>query len=133
MKTFVFLTLDQILYIHGEQTRSLGGSTGVRDMGLLQSALAMPSAGFGGQPLHEDIFHMAAAYLFHITSNHPFIDGNKRVGAMAADVFLEINGYHLPPSCETEFERLVFGTAQGKVVKAMIAAFFRKNSRKTKK
>lgn len=133
MKTPAFLTLNEILYIHQEQIRRLGGSEGVRDMGLLQSALAMPEAGFGGQFLHEDIFQMAAAYFFHLALNHPFVDGNKRVAAMAADVFLELNGYRLPPSCGEAFEKITFDAAQGKIEKSVIAAFFRKHSRKSRK
>lgn len=133
MKTPVFLALDQVLYIHQEQIRRLGGSDGVRDMGLLQSALAMPSAEFGGQFLHGDLFQMASAYLFHIALNHPFVDGNKRVGAMAADVFLQLNGLHLPPACENSFEKLTLEVAQGKLEKPEIAAFFRKHSRKSRK
>ncbi len=133
MKAPVFLTLDQVLYIHKEQIRQLGGSEGLRDMGLLQSALAMPQAEFGGQYLHEDMFLMAAAYLFHIALNHPFVDGNKRVGAMAADVFLELNGITLPASCGGEFEKITLETAQGKADKPRIAAFFRKCSRKSRR
>ena len=133
MKSPIFLSLDEILYIHQEQIRLLGGSDGVRDLGLLQSALAKPSAEFGGQLLHGDVFYMAAAYLLHIALNHPFVDGNKRVAAMAADVFLELNGHSLPSSCEDDFEKLTLEVAQGKLEKSDIARFFRKNSRKTKK
>jgi len=133
MKSPVFLTLQDALYIHQEQIRRLGGSDGVRDMGLLQSALAMPQAGFGGEFLHGDLFQMAAAYLFHIVLNHPFVDGNKRVGAMAADVFLQLNGFHLPSSCEGDFEKLTLDTAQGKTEKPALAAFFKKHSRKSRK
>jgi death-on-curing protein len=133
MKTPEFLSLDQVLYIHNEQIRKLGGSTGIRDLGLLQSALAMPQAQFGGQFLHKDLFEMAAAYVYHLTLNHPFIDGNKRVGAMAADVFLESNGYTLSPVHEEKFEKMVLEIAQGKVEKNEIAAFFHKHSRKMPK
>ena len=93
----------------------------------------MPPSGFGGQFLHRDLFEMAAAYLYHIALNHPFVDGNKRVGAMAADVFLRLNGYLLPASCEETFEKLVLDTAQGKLEKPAIAAFFKKHSRKARK
>ena len=133
VKIPVFLNLNQILYIHQEQIKRLGGSDGVRDMGLLRSALAMPEAGFGGQFLHEDLFQMAAAYLFHLCLNHPFVDGNKRVAAMAADIFLELNGYSLPSSCENAFEKLTLDTAQGKTDKAALAVFFRKHSRKARR
>ena len=82
----VFLTVDDVIAIHGDQVFRFGGAIGVRDSGLLASAVAMPAAMFGGQFLHKDLYEMAAAYLFHIVSNHPFFDGNKRTGALAAYV-----------------------------------------------
>ena len=91
----VFLTLGEILEIHQDQINRYGGASGIRDIGLLQSAIAMPSASFGGQFLHSDLFEMAAAYLFHISQNHPFVDGNKRTGAVAAIVFLALNDIEL--------------------------------------
>lgn len=119
-----FLTLDEVIAIHLDQITRYGGSLGVRDFGLLQSALAMPAAQFGGQFLHADLSEMAAAYLFHIVQNHPFVDGNKRVGAVAADVFLSLNNIELTAT-EEEYERLVFGVAEGKIPKSGIAEFFR--------
>lgn len=132
MDSPVFLSLEQVPYIHKEQIRRFGGSDGIRDQGLLRSALAMPQAQFGGQYLHQDLFEMAATYVFHIALNHPFIDGNKRVGAMAADVFLELNGISIPASKEAAFEKLVWDVAQGKVEKSVVATFFRKHSRKSR-
>ena len=87
-----FLTMEDVLMIHEEQIERFGGSLGLRDLGLLESALAQPSMSFEGVFVHADLFEMAAAYLFHLTSNHPFIDGNKRIGLASALVFLEING-----------------------------------------
>ena len=72
----LFLTLAEVIAINSDQCRRYGGLAGVRDEGLLLSALAMPQAGFGDEYAHSDIFEMAAAYLFHIVKNHPFIDGN---------------------------------------------------------
>jgi len=92
MAEIEFLGLDEIINIHMDQIEQYGGSAGIRDIGLLQSAAAMPAAGFGEDYLHKDIFEMAAAYLFHITQNHPFIDGNKRTGIASAATFLGING-----------------------------------------
>ena len=89
--TCAFLTLEDVLHIHGEQLRCYGGSDGIRDQGLLESALAAPEASFGGNYLHRDLFEMAAAYAFHIAQNQPFIDGNKRTGLVAALVFLDLN------------------------------------------
>lgn len=73
-----FLGLDEVLELHEDQLRHHGGTPGVRDLGLLESALAVPAATFDGRLLHESVFEMAAAYLVHIAQNHPFIDGNKR-------------------------------------------------------
>jgi len=71
--------------------KTYGGSEGLRDAGLLHSAIAVPQASFGGNYLHAGLFEMAAAYLYHIVQNHPFVDGNKRTGAAAAIVFLAMN------------------------------------------
>ena len=89
----------------------------------------MPQAGFGEQYLHADVFEMAAAYLFHIVRNHPFVDGNKRTGAMAAFTFLKLNQVTLNAG-ELKFERLVRAAAEGKLGKEKIAELFRKNSKK---
>lgn len=87
----LFLTLAEVLEIHREQIASHGGRGGIRDIGLLESAIAMPQSGSGGEYHHRSLFDMASAYAFHIAENQPFIDGNKRVGLAAALVFLEIN------------------------------------------
>src|SRR5262245_50033502 len=87
-----FLSRDEVLEIHRQQIERFGGRPGVRDVGLLDSALAMPAAGIGGERLHGDAYEMAAAYLFHLAKNHPFFDGNKRVAAHSAYVFLSLNG-----------------------------------------
>ena len=123
-----FLTLDEIVAIHADQTRRYGGSKLVHDWGLLKSAIAMPAASFGGSYLHTDHFEMAAAYLFHIVQNHPFVDGNKRVGAVAADVFLTLNGFQLTAD-EDSYADLVLSVARGETSKSAIAEFLRANSR----
>ena len=91
----LFLTLAEVLEIHREQLKSHGGRGGVRDIGLLESAVAMPRSGSGGEYHHRSLFDMAAAYAFHIAENQAFIDGNKRVGLAAALVFLDINGVEI--------------------------------------
>lgn len=123
-----FLTLGEVVEIHADQIERYGGSPGIRDLGLLQSAIAMPQASFGSQYLHVDLFEMAAAYLFHIVRNHPFVDGNKRTGAMAAFAFLKLNGYTLHAK-DKEFENLILAVAQGKSTKAAVTDFFRKTSK----
>ena len=122
-----FLGLDEILEIHQDQLKHYGGSPGIRDMGLLQSAIAMPMAQFGGQYLHRDIFEMAAAYLFHIVQNHPFVDANKRTGAMAADVFLILNGQNIWTD-QRKFQAIVLSVAEGKTNKLAVSNFLRQNA-----
>lgn len=125
----VFLTLDELIEIHRDVIERYGGSTGIRDLGLLESAVAMPQAGFGDQYFHSTRFEMAAAYLFHIVQNHPFVDGNKRVGAMAAFIFLKLNGFALT-AAESQFERVVRQVAEGKMGKEKVAEFLERNSKK---
>ncbi len=122
-----FLTLDDVLETHREQIRVYGGSDGLRDAGLLESALAQPSAQFGGVHLHQGLCAMAAAYLFHLVQNHPFMDGNKRVGLEAALLFLEINNFPIQVE-DDELIDLVLSTAQGQTSKAAIAEFFRQHA-----
>lgn len=88
----IFLSLTDAVRIHVDQIQHYGGLNGVRDFGLLESALAMPRASFGGEWLHRDRYEMAAAYAFHLCRNHPFTDGNERTGLACALVFLEFNG-----------------------------------------
>ena len=102
-----------------------GGSMGIRDAGLLHSAVAMPQASFGGEFLHKDLFEMAAAYLFHIVQNHPFVDGNKRAGAASAIIFLEMNDIELHAD-EDGLVDLTLSVACGEVGKEAIADFFRR-------
>ena len=123
----VFLTLDEVLDIHRDQIQRYGGTPGIRDLGLLQSALAQPEAAFGGQFLHADLFEMAAAYLFHITQNHPFVDGNKRAGTATALVFLDMNDIEVNAP-EDDLVQLVLDVAQGNAGKKEIADFFRLHS-----
>ncbi len=87
-----FLIVEDVLEIHEMQLERYGGGDGLRDQGLLESAVAQPQATFGGEFVHDGLLSMAAAYLFHIVSNHPFLDGNKRAGLLAALVFLDLNG-----------------------------------------
>lgn len=122
-----FLSVQEILELHERLVERFGGSHGLRDLGMLESAVAMPQAGFGEAYLHEDIFEMAAAYLFHIVMNHPFIDGNKRTGTHAALVFLADNGYAVTLSQDEKYD-LVIGVCEGTVTKKALASAFRENA-----
>lgn len=119
-----FLTLEDVLESHRQQIERYGGSHGLRDQGLLESALAQAKATFGGQYLHAEIHEMASAYLFHLVNNHPFVDGNKRIGLDAALLFLTINNSPCVASDE-ELIELVLQTAQSQCTKPEIADFFR--------
>jgi len=115
-----FLTLDDLLDLHALQIEKYGGAEGVRDLGLLESAIAQPQATFDGEYVHDELFLMAAAYLFHIARNHPFMDGNKRTGLMAALVFLDLNGIVLDRSSD-ELYTFTMAVAEGRMSKQRIA------------
>lgn len=125
-----FLTLEEVILIHLDQIDRYGGCAGVRDVGLLESAAAMPRSMSGGRFLHADLFEMAAAYLFHIVRNHPFLDGNKRTGAAAAIVFLLLNRVDVEPD-EEGLERITAAVATGRAGKQQVAEFLRRISGRT--
>ena len=124
----VFLTLAETVEIHAYQIEHFGGSDGMRSQEMLESAIGIPSSTFGGTYLHPTIPDMAAAYLFHLVENHPFVDGNKRVGTMSALVFLELNGYDFDAT-DDELTGVVLQVASGKMPKDVLSAFFRQHSR----
>ena len=119
-----FLTLSEVLSILQDQISRYGGEFGVRDLGLLSSALAVPQATYGGTVLHDDLFQMAAAYAFHIYQNHPFLDGNKRVGMATALVFLHLNGIELTDP-EGKLYGMMMAVARGEKGKVEVTALFR--------
>jgi death-on-curing protein len=124
----LFLTLDEVLALHADQIRRYGGRRGIRDIGLLQSALGTPRATFDGALLHSTLSEMAAAHLFHLVQNHAFVDGNKRVGLVAALVFLGLNDVSIEADPD-ELTELVLGVAAGKVSKAEVAVFLQDRAR----
>ncbi|MDF5739864.1 MULTISPECIES: type II toxin-antitoxin system death-on-curing family toxin [unclassified Nostoc] len=107
MQTPRFLSISQVLDIHQDEINSFGGTSGVRDEGLLDSALAQPQATFGGELLHPTIHEQAAAYLYHLAMNHPFIDGNKRTAFAVMDTFITLNGYSLNLSQEQAYNLVI--------------------------
>ena len=123
-----FLDLEDVLLIHEGQLAKYGGAAGIRDQGLLESALAQPQATFGGQFVHADLFAMAAAYAFHIAENQPFVDGNKRTGVLAAVIFLELNGFLVeePPS---RFYEAMIAVAERRLDKDGLTSMLREMSR----
>lgn len=121
----IFLNVAQVLAIQQRVVREFGGITTIRDHGLLESAVAMPSAQFEGRFLHPNLASMAAAYLFHICRTHPFIDGNKRTAIAATEVFLLLNGRKLVAP-DHMIEKLVLEIACGEISKVEAIVFFRK-------
>jgi death on curing protein len=110
----IHLSVETVREIHAEALRRFGGSDGVRDENLLASAALTPQSSFGGKSPYADIVEIAAAYLFYLCGNHPFIDGNKRTAMMAAIVFLRLNGIEPTPDND-EWESLVLDVASSKI------------------
>ncbi len=125
-----FLTLDEALAIHAHQIARYGGTLGLRDRGMLESALARPAATFGGEYLHPSLHEQGAAYLFHLVKNDPFVDGNKRVGLACSLVFLRLNGLRIRAT-DDDLVDLVLNVTTGQRSKADIAVFLREHAAAT--
>lgn len=125
----IFLTLEQTLYIHEEEINRYGGSSGVRDLTLLESALFRPQTTFGGRELYPTLFSKAASLMHSIINNHPFVDGNKRTGTAAMLVFLDLNGNILTVS-QKELVYLALDTAAKKRDIKDISEWLEENSEK---
>lgn len=118
-----YLTTAQVLFIHARLIAETGGTPGVLDLGLLESAVARPQATFGGEDLYRDIYAKAATLMFGLIKNHPFVDGNKRVGIAAAGLFLRRNGFRLTAG-NAEVEQFTLEVAQGSVSIEQIGTWF---------
>ena len=121
------LTVQQILFVHARLVAETGGSHGVRDLGLLESAAERPFGTFEGQDLYPDLFTKAAALMHSLVNNHPFIDGNKRTAFAAAVLFLELNGYKFLAS-NNEAAEFMLAAASGEVTLQQIIAWIKGNS-----
>ena len=120
-----FVPTSVVVQIHDDQIRRFGGASGLRDSGLLDSALHMPSAQFSGEFLHATIYEMAAAYGFHICKNHPFIDGNKRTAYNVMFFFLSFNGFDFSVN-EQEHYAAMMAVANGEMTKQQLAEWLSK-------
>lgn len=127
----IFTTLNEVIDYHSEIIQIYGGLGGIRDLGLLKSAIEMPKSMMFGQFLHISIFDKTSAYLYHLVRNHPFIDGNKRTATITALVFLRNNNVliHFTDEESHEFEEIVVQTAQGKISKKEISAYLQSKSK----
>ena len=128
MKTPVWVLRETVLTLHEYSVAEFGGEAGIRDEGLLDSALGKPENLFAyGKPT---VFHLAASYGFGLVKNHPFIDGNKRAGFITAIAFLELNGYRFQAT-EAEAAVCTLALAAGEMSEKAYAAWLKKNSRRT--
>src|ERR1051325_11441883 len=109
-----YLSLQEVISLHSLLIEQSGGSSGLRDRGALESAVAQPEASFGGEELYPDLASKVAALGHSLIQNHPFVDGNKRVGHAAMEVFLLLNGYEIDASVD-EQEKIILDVASGKV------------------
>lgn len=122
--SFRFIEIAEAMRIHARQIKRFGGDPGIRDQGLLESALAMPRASFGGAFVHDDIPAMAGAYLYHLCKNHAFVDGNKRVALAVTLYFLTRNGMPLDVD-DDSLQQHVLAVASGSMGKDEIVAYLR--------
>lgn len=123
------LTIEIVREIHDEAVKIFGGLHGIRDEALLASAVFAPQSSFGGKSPYLDLIEVAAAYLFYLGRNHPFLDGNKRTAMAAAVVFLRLNGFD-PAADGDDWERLVLDVASGKIDREQTTRRLRKLVRK---
>jgi len=121
----IYLTVEQVLFIHMRLVAETGGSAGVRDLDLLASAVGRPQASFSGQDLYPDIYYKAAALLNSLVRNHPFVDGNKRVGITAAGIFLLRNGLR-PTASHAELEQFTLQVARSETSTEQIVAWLKR-------
>ena len=128
--TVGYLSVEQVRALHAEQLRVYGGATGLRDKRALESAVARPAMTFGGEDLYEDLASKAAALMHSLVLNHAFVDGNKRVGAHAAILFVELNGQTFLAT-PGELVEMTLAVAQGKVAVEALTIWFRQRLRST--
>jgi len=122
-----FLSLEQVEALHEAQLRRFGGAAGLRDRGALEAAVARPAMTFGGEDLYPDVPSKAAALMHSLVVNHPYVDGNKRVGAHASVLFLRVNGQRTSFS-SAELEEITMAAARGEVDAEALAIWFRQRT-----
>jgi death on curing protein len=121
-----YLSLQEVISLHSLLIAQTGGSSGLRDRGALESAVAQPEAGFGGEELYPDLASKAAALGHSLIQNHPFVDGNKRIGHAAMEVFLLLNGHEIDASVD-EQEQIIIQVASGKVSRIELGEWLREH------
>lgn len=125
-------TIEEVIFIHDRIIEESGGSKGIRDLDLLQSAVGRPQVSFAGQDLYQDIFFKAAALIHSLILNHPFTDGNKRTGLAVASRLLFINGYKLYDKRQDSID-FTLKIEQKKKSLEKIAHWLKKHSKRVRK
>jgi death on curing protein len=127
-----FITEEVVLTVHADLLQRYGGAPGLRDAGLLDSALAQPKITVAGKYAHKSMFDKAAAYGFHICKNHPFVDGNKRVAFVLMDMFLQKNGWDVASTEEGAYQ-MMMDLASGKLTKSQLSKWLKERSAKLRR
>ena len=129
MSNFQFVPKKIVIDFHERLIQLYGGTPGIRDYNLLESALEQPKVTYDGELLHQTVFEISAAYGFYLCNNHPFIDGNKRIALVIMDTFLQKNGYEITSS-EKETYKIIIMLSNGELSKNDLASWLKNNTRK---
>lgn len=124
-----YLSLAEVLFLHDRILATSGGTGGVRDIRSLEAAIAQPKVTFGGEDLYRTVVEKAASLCFSLVQGHPFVDGNKRVGHAAMEVFLNLNGYTLDADVDDQ-ERTMLALASGKLPRAQLLSWLETHARR---
>ena len=119
-----YLALNEVLELHRRIIAQSGGASGVLNLSALESALAQPQMTFGGNDLYPTLVEKAAALGFSLIQNHPFVDGNKRIGHAAMEVFSVLNGFEIVAPVD-EQEQIILNTAAGKLPQSDLTTWLR--------
>lgn len=132
MSSFIYLTLEEVLALHEISIKEFGGSQGIRDLGLLESAVMQPQQSFGGADLYESLWDKASALCYSLCKNHPFIDGNKRTAALAMLVFIDLNDLEVIVPKGAIYE-VTMKVAEGSLSREQLAQWIKKHAKAAKK
>ncbi len=126
---FTYLTVEEVLALHEISIKKFGGTNGLRDLGLLESAVYQPQQSFGGEDLYLELWDKASIMGYSISENQPFLDGNKRTAALSMMVFLEINDYETIAQ-EGEVYKVIMRVANKQLTREALASWLKKNTKK---
>lgn len=126
-----YLSLEEVIMLHQMSLKEFGGSDGIRDIGLLESAITQIQQSFDKEDLYPTLWDKAGALVYSLCNNHPFIDGNKRAAALCMLVFLDNNGYEVVVK-QGQIYKMMMEVAKGLMLREKLSSWIRKNSRTLK-